>query len=120
MTFSFIVPRSLLVLLFLRHRASRLSQLRGLAWSTPSAHLRLAARRLASRFRRKASSSSIEIFSFDYFRRYLQELAKNDPPSFICHFYNVYFAHTAGGRMIGNKVRSPAPSQNQDSRFLVF
>lgn len=31
-------------------------------------------------------------------------LAKSDPQAFICHFYNFYFAHTAGGRMIGNKV----------------
>ncbi|KAL6754134.1 putative heme oxygenase HO1 [Haematococcus lacustris] len=31
-------------------------------------------------------------------------LAKSDPPAFICHYYNFYFAHTAGGRMIGNKV----------------
>ena len=22
----------------------------------------------------------------------------------MCHFYNTYFAHTAGGRMIGSKV----------------
>ncbi|KAM7263274.1 hypothetical protein ACFE04_000957 [Oxalis oulophora] len=35
---------------------------------------------------------------------YLKELSVNDPPAFICHFYNVYFAHTAGGRMIGRKV----------------
>lgn len=35
---------------------------------------------------------------------YLEELAKKDPQAFICHFYNVYFAHTAGGRMIGKKV----------------
>jgi heme oxygenase len=34
------------------------------------------------------------------------ELAKSDPQAFICHYYNFYFAHTAGGRMIGNKVRS--------------
>jgi heme oxygenase len=34
----------------------------------------------------------------------LTELAANDPPAFICHFYNVYFAHTAGGRMIGTKL----------------
>lgn len=34
----------------------------------------------------------------------LEELAKKDPQAFICHFYNVYFAHTAGGRMIGRKV----------------
>lgn len=24
----------------------------------------------------------------------------------MCHFYNVYFAHSAGGRMIGKKVSS--------------
>lgn len=34
----------------------------------------------------------------------LQELAENDPQAFLCHFYNVYFAHSAGGRMIGRKV----------------
>mmetsp|Transcript_8254 Transcript_8254/g.27450 ORF Transcript_8254/g.27450 Transcript_8254/m.27450 type:complete len:253 (+) Transcript_8254:35-793(+) len=35
---------------------------------------------------------------------YLKEVAERSPPAFICHFYNVYFAHTAGGRMIGNKI----------------
>lgn len=35
---------------------------------------------------------------------YLKELAHSNPPAFICHFYNVYFAHSAGGRMIGKKV----------------
>ncbi|KAL8128567.1 hypothetical protein V2J09_017722 [Rumex salicifolius] len=35
---------------------------------------------------------------------YLEELAEKDPQAFICHFYNIYFAHTAGGRMIGRKV----------------
>lgn len=25
-------------------------------------------------------------------------------PAFVCHFYNHYFAHTAGGRMIGKKM----------------
>ena len=39
-------------------------------------------------------------------RRLLRELAATDPPAFICHFYNVYFAHSAGGRMIGKKVSS--------------
>ncbi len=39
-------------------------------------------------------------------RRYLSELAANDAPGFLCHWYNVYFAHTAGGRMIGTKVAS--------------
>ncbi|KAL8206243.1 hypothetical protein R6Q57_009794 [Mikania cordata] len=35
---------------------------------------------------------------------YVEELSKKDPQAFICHFYNTYFAHTAGGRMIGKKV----------------
>lgn len=34
----------------------------------------------------------------------IADLAKTDPQAFICHYYNFYFAHTAGGRMIGNKV----------------
>lgn len=38
------------------------------------------------------------------YARYLEELSENDPQAFICHFYNIYFAHTAGGRMIGRKV----------------
>lgn len=35
---------------------------------------------------------------------YLEELSEKDPQAFICHFYNTYFAHSAGGRMIGRKV----------------
>jgi heme oxygenase len=27
-------------------------------------------------------------------------------PEFICHYYNFYFAHLAGGRMIGKKMSS--------------
>ena len=38
-------------------------------------------------------------------RRLLEKLAKDDPAAFICHFYNFYFAHTAGGKMIGARVR---------------
>lgn len=34
----------------------------------------------------------------------LKELAATNPQAFICHFYNVYFAHSAGGRMIGTKM----------------
>lgn len=34
----------------------------------------------------------------------LQRLAADDVPSFMCHFYNFTFAHTAGGRMIGKAV----------------
>ena len=35
----------------------------------------------------------------------LTELAQSNIPRFMNHFYNHYFAHTAGGRMIGKKVR---------------
>jgi heme oxygenase (biliverdin-producing, ferredoxin) len=38
------------------------------------------------------------------YAEFLTELAKQSPPRFICHFYNVYFAHSAGGKMIGRKV----------------
>ncbi|AEC07873.1 Heme oxygenase 1 [Arabidopsis thaliana] len=38
------------------------------------------------------------------YSQYLKELAEKDPQAFICHFYNIYFAHSAGGRMIGRKV----------------
>ncbi|PIA65696.1 hypothetical protein AQUCO_00100890v1 [Aquilegia coerulea] len=38
------------------------------------------------------------------YAHYLKELSEKDPQAFLCHFYNVYFAHTAGGRMIGKKV----------------
>ena len=32
---------------------------------------------------------------------HLRELAAESLPKFVCHYYNHYFAHTAGGRMIG-------------------
>ncbi|XP_047073634.1 heme oxygenase 1, chloroplastic-like [Lolium rigidum] len=35
---------------------------------------------------------------------YLEELSEKDTQAFICHFYNVYFAQSAGGRMIGTKI----------------
>jgi len=35
---------------------------------------------------------------------FLRELSASSPPEFVCHFYNVYFAHSAGGKMIGRKV----------------
>ncbi|KAF8034481.1 hypothetical protein BT93_C0711 [Corymbia citriodora subsp. variegata] len=38
------------------------------------------------------------------YAHHLKELSETDPQAFICHFYNVYFAHSAGGRMIGKKV----------------
>lgn len=38
------------------------------------------------------------------YAKHLREIAANDPQDFVCHFYNYYFAHTAGGRMIGKSV----------------
>ncbi|XP_016579594.1 heme oxygenase 1, chloroplastic isoform X2 [Capsicum annuum] len=38
------------------------------------------------------------------YARYLEELSEKDPRAFICHFYNTYFAHSSGGRMIGRKI----------------
>ncbi|KAI9125662.1 hypothetical protein K1719_003080 [Acacia pycnantha] len=38
------------------------------------------------------------------YAQYLKELSVKDPQAFICHFYNIYFAHSAGGRMVGKKV----------------
>ena len=35
---------------------------------------------------------------------YLKELIDKSVPKFMCHYYNHYFAHTAGGRMIGKKI----------------
>lgn len=38
------------------------------------------------------------------YAKLLRELAVSSPPAFLCHYYNHYFAHTAGGRMIGKSV----------------
>lgn len=38
------------------------------------------------------------------YARYLKALSEDNLPGFICHYYNTYFAHTAGGRMIGKAV----------------
>ena len=35
---------------------------------------------------------------------FLNNLAKESPPRFLCHFYNAYFATSKGGKMIGRKV----------------
>lgn len=38
-------------------------------------------------------------------KEYAEELRKTKSiPEFICHYYNHYFAHTAGGRMIGKQI----------------
>ncbi|URE28287.1 heme oxygenase 1 [Musa troglodytarum] len=50
------------------------------------------------------------------YAHYLEELSEKDPQAFICHFYNIYFAHSAGGRMIGRKVAEKI----LDSKELQF
>ena len=34
----------------------------------------------------------------------LAGMARDNVPAFMCHYYNTYFAHTAGGRMIGKQL----------------
>ncbi|EFJ26293.1 hypothetical protein SELMODRAFT_97989 [Selaginella moellendorffii] len=50
------------------------------------------------------------------YAEFLETIAEEDPPAFICHFYNYYFAHTAGGRFIGKKVAD----EILDGRELEF
>ncbi len=35
---------------------------------------------------------------------FLRQMSEDNLPGFVCHYYNTYFAHTAGGRMIGKAV----------------
>ena len=35
---------------------------------------------------------------------YVRTLSEENLPGFVCHYFNTYFAHTAGGRMIGKAV----------------
>ncbi|KAG8389995.1 hypothetical protein BUALT_Bualt01G0037300 [Buddleja alternifolia] len=36
--------------------------------------------------------------------QHLEELAEKTPPLFLCHFYNIYFSHIAGGQVIAKQV----------------
>jgi len=44
----------------------------------------------------------------EYGLKYAEEVRKiqkgGSTPQFMCHYYNWYFAHTAGGIMIGKKI----------------
>jgi len=42
--------------------------------------------------------------SGEAYAAFLLALSKESLPKFMCHYYNHYFAHTAGGRMIGKKM----------------
>ncbi|CAM9185194.1 unnamed protein product [Discosporangium mesarthrocarpum] len=47
---------------------------------------------------------------------FLRETVGSSIPAFMCHFYNHYFAHTAGGLMIGKMVADRC----LDGRTLEF
>lgn len=38
------------------------------------------------------------------YAEFLRKVADESVPRFMCHYYNHYFAHTAGGRMIGKRM----------------
>ena len=40
----------------------------------------------------------------EQYSSFLTALATESIPKFMCHYYNFYFAHTAGGRMIGKRL----------------
>ena len=48
---------------------------------------------------------------------YLKELGETSVPSFLCHFYIVYFSHIAGGQVIARQVYLLS---DNDSRQLSF
>ena len=51
--------------------------------------------------------------------KYLESLERESEAKFLCHYYNVYFAHTAGGRMIGNAV-SKALLEGDTLQFYCY
>ncbi|KAJ8444634.1 hypothetical protein Cgig2_023697 [Carnegiea gigantea] len=53
------------------------------------------------------------------YSRYLEGLGHNDPYAFITHFYNIYFGHSAGGRMIGKMV-SEKLLNNEELEFYKY
>lgn len=38
------------------------------------------------------------------YAKYLEELAERSAPLFLCHYYNIYFSHIAGGQVIAKQV----------------
>lgn len=38
------------------------------------------------------------------YAKYLEELAEKSAPLFLCHLYNIYFSHVAGGQVIAKQV----------------
>ncbi|XP_077213842.1 heme oxygenase 2 [Tasmannia lanceolata] len=50
------------------------------------------------------------------YANYLVEVAEKNAPSFVCHFYNIYFAHITGGQVIAKQVSEKI----LDGRVLEF
>ncbi|KAL8216171.1 hypothetical protein R6Q57_023008 [Mikania cordata] len=44
------------------------------------------------------------LFTSKKYVKYLEEVAAQSPPLFLCHLYNIYFSHIAGGQVIARKV----------------
>ncbi|KAG9138587.1 hypothetical protein Leryth_012929 [Lithospermum erythrorhizon] len=42
------------------------------------------------------------------YAKYLEEIAEKTPALFMCHFYNIYFSHIAGGQVIAKKNEPPS------------
>ncbi|KAE8714194.1 Heme oxygenase 1 [Hibiscus syriacus] len=47
------------------------------------------------------------------YAQYLKQLSDKDPQAFICHFYNVYFANSSGGRIISKKITEEIPENKE-------
>ena len=46
----------------------------------------------------------VGVFGNDYAQEMRRIASSGNIPEFMCHYYNFYFAHTAGGRMIGKQM----------------
>ncbi|KAL6995552.1 putative inactive heme oxygenase 2, chloroplastic, variant 2 [Sarracenia purpurea var. burkii] len=51
--------------------------------------------------------------------KYLEELAEKRAPLFLCHFYNIYFSHIAGGQVIAKQV-SEKLLQGRELQFYIW
>ncbi|KAK4532628.1 hypothetical protein CCYA_CCYA13G3485 [Cyanidiococcus yangmingshanensis] len=51
---------------------------------------------------------------------YLRELFERSPEAVLCHWYNFYFAHTAGGRMIGRNMENLLFGNGPDAKRFAF
>lgn len=72
-------------------------------------HLAAASHALGPVWEASRLTAQVTLYPGPHPCRHIRELAKTNPPAFICHYYNHYFAHTAGGRMIGAKVSQVRP-----------